>query len=156
MILVQVPEQPLTPQQLLDGVHQHFLVEQQPPSYTGNRSMGNGCKYRYRPGEQTLACAFGIFIPEPRYRASMEACTAHDLAQCPDLIPVFGPDPPVALLEQLQVAHDHSVRHSDYLSGVQEVNQPTRFRELLTVRLKELALRFELTYPSTAKDVSHV
>lgn len=43
----------------------------------GRKSMGHiGCAYR---GGEGLKCAIGIFIPDRKYRSSMEGCKVNDI-----------------------------------------------------------------------------
>lgn len=112
----------MTKQQAFNKVWQHFVVEKNPPSI----NKKGDCLYRGPNGEK---CAAGLFIPDDKYRRSMECRPAECVADA------MGVDTETAkFIRHLQACHDDASVH-------------LRFTAEMERRLKSVAARFNLTIP---------
>lgn len=123
----------ITAQMAFDRVWQHFIVEKNPYSYSGDRDT---CMYR---GENGAKCAFGIFIPDEQYRFDMEGKDAYGVMNnYPEIAKLFSSSiqSPDYFLPSLQNCHDNAVNYGN------------EFHIKMEIALKNLAKKYELTVPS--------
>lgn len=120
---------PLTEQQVLDVVYNHFVVNKGPASVMAS---GN-CAYR---GPNGCKCAVGLFIPDDRYTTQFEGNRVGALlGEYPELCDVLVHK---NLLARLQTVHDNEATQGDDLT----------FNARMELGLRAAAQDFGLTVPS--------
>lgn len=87
----------MTNQEMFNKVYQHFIVENNGPSYDASI---DACCYR---GPNGAKCAAGLFIPDDRYSPRMERQDIKDVVRGFDLSDIFED---INFVVELQHWHD--------------------------------------------------
>jgi hypothetical protein len=91
----------MTPQEIFNTVRTHLLTQG-----CHSRAGGGGCRYR---GDEGTKCAIGCLIPDYMYDSGFEGWSVGPLVSThPRMAELFGPEPPLLLLDRLQAVHDEN------------------------------------------------
>jgi hypothetical protein len=148
-----------TPQEILDRVYHHFLVEKKPPGIDPERAH-QACVYR-RADDPSCGCAIGILVPDPLLPHLQIGSIRKNLLLYP-VIQEFFQTYEVEYLQGLQTAHDQAINRTTahlirghglpLTARITAQNSPEfcpQFREYLDQELRTFAFRQKLHYPET-------
>jgi len=105
-ILKEIPEQPMTRQQIFDHVVEHAREMPEKCQVDGTRQSALQCVYRDGKGN---ACFVGSLIPEERYTPEIEGGSLHDQSLALDALEGVIELSDQPFLKELQIIHDCSI-----------------------------------------------
>lgn len=121
-------------QEMLDKVYEHYITNNQLPSYYIGDTWAIHCRYR---GPNGTKCAFGLFIPDELYHSGMEGLGPGSIVKMHE--PKFA-----RFCSYLQSCHDNAART---VHRGQILPNTSNFKKDLLDNLAALARKFNLVLP---------